>query len=419
MTSRERVLTTIEHREPDCIPIDFGGTFVSGMHITCVAALRDYYGLESHPVKLIDPHQVIGLIEPDLQQAMGVDVEGMVSRKTIFGYTNEGWKPWSLHGRLDVLVPADFNITTEVGGDILIYPEGDTSAPPSGRMPKDGFYFDSIIRQEPIDEAALDPEDNLEEYGPISDEDLDWLENQLQYARTTGRAVAGKVGGTSMGDIAWLPAPYLKHPKGIRDISEWYISVLTRPDYIHQVFSRQTEIALANLETIASRMGDKLDIITLCGADFGTQDSTFFSVETFRDLWLPYYKKINDWIHANTEWKIFKHSCGSVETYMEAFIDAGFDIINPVQCSAANMEPSALKDRYGDRITFWGGGVDTQQTLPFGTPEEVRAQVLRHCEIFAPGGGFIFNAVHNVQANTPVANMIAMLNAVHEFNGRK
>ena len=122
----------------------------------------------------------------------------------------------------------------------------------------------------------------------------------------------------------------------------------------------------------------------------------------FRELWLPYYKRICDWIHAHTAWKCFKHSCGSVERFYESFIEAGFDIVNPVQCSATGMDPEVLKAKYGDRLTFWGGGVDTQKTLPFGTPAEVREQVLRRCEIFAPGGGFVFNSIHNVQAGTPV-----------------
>jgi uroporphyrinogen-III decarboxylase len=142
-------------------------------------------------------------------------------------------------------------------------------------------------------------------------------------------------------------------------------------------------------------------------------------VKTFRTLWLPYYKRLCDWIHRNTTWKVFKHSCGSVERFYEAFIEAGIDVINPVQCSAAGMDAAYLKDKYGERLVFWGGGVDTQQVLPFGTPREVREQVLRRCEIFSRGGGFVFNAVHNVQAGTPIANIVAMIEAVKEFNGKR
>jgi uroporphyrinogen-III decarboxylase len=135
-------------------------------------------------------------------------------------------------------------------------------------------------------------------------------------------------------------------------------------------------------------------------------------------LWKPHYAEVCDWIHKNTSWKTFKHSCGSSERFFESMIDAGIDIVNPVQCSAKGMDPRKLKEKYKGRLVFWGGGVDTQQTLPFGTPAEVRAEVLERCEIFSQGGGFVFNAIHNVQANTPLENMVAMFAAVKEFNGR-
>ena len=164
-------------------------------------------------------------------------------------------------------------------------------------------------------------------------------------------------------------------------------------------------------------MGDKIDVAFICGTDFGTQRAQFCSVDQFREFYLPYYKKINDWIHSHTNWKTLKHSCGAVDPIIPLFIEAGFDALNPVQCSAAGMDPKHLKEEYGKDITFWGGGIDTQQILPFGTPEEVRKQVLERLEIFAPDGGYIFNSIHIVQCNTPVENIVAMIDAVHEFNG--
>jgi uroporphyrinogen-III decarboxylase len=209
----------------------------------------------------------------------------------------------------------------------------------------------------------------------------------------------------------------LTHPKGIRDVEEWYISTVTRRGLVHQIFEIQTDFALSNLERCAEAAGSVPDAVFICGTDFGTQTSTFCSPEVFRALWLPYYTRINDWIHAHTRWRTFKHSCGAVDPLIESFLDAGFDILNPVQCSATGMDPVALKKNYGDRLVFWGGGVDTQKTLPFGTPEEVRAEVLSRCEIFSQGGGFVFNTIHNVQAKSPIENVVAMIEAVHEFNG--
>jgi hypothetical protein len=417
LTSRERVLTSLSHRQPDRVPIDFGGTTVTSMHVSCVAALRDYFGLEKRLVKVYEPYQMLGMIDEDLKQAMGVDVEGIYRPKTSFGFRNRDWKPWRMPDGLEVLVSEEFRITADTNGDILIHPEGDLSAPPSGRMPKDGYFFDGIIRQPPIIEEELNPQDNLEEFKLLSQEDVEQLRQAAAQAYRTGRAVIMSSVGTALGDVALVPGPSLKHPRGIRDVAEWYMSTSSRRDYIHQVFSRQYEIGLENLKLMHQAVGHAVDAFFLCGTDFGTQTSAFCSVKTFRELYFPYYEKVNHWIHENTKWKIFKHSCGSVERFIPAFIEAGFDILNPVQCSATGMDPEHLKTNYGDRITFWGGGVDTQHVLPFGTPEEVRKQVLERCRIFSRNGGYVFNAIHNVQARTPVNNIVAMLKAVHEFNG--
>jgi uroporphyrinogen-III decarboxylase len=419
MTSRQRVLSALSHREPDRVPIDFGSTGVTGIHVSCIAALRDYFGLEKRLVKAHEPYQMLGILDEDLKQAMGVDVEGVSRPKTLFGFRNRDWKPWRMPDGLEVLVSEEFRVTTDTNGDVLIYPEGDLSAPPSGRMPKDGYFFDTIIRQAPIVEEDLNPEDNLEEFKPLENEDILQLQQAVAEAQSTDRAAILNVGGTAFGDIALVTAPFLKHPKGIRDVAEWYVSTSSRRDYIHSVFSGQSEIALENLERAHQAVGDAVDAIFVCGTDFGTQTSAFCSVKTFRELYFPYYKKLNDWIHRHTPWKTFKHSCGSVERFIPSFIEAGFDILNPVQCSAAGMDASHLKNSYGDRITFWGGGIDTQQVLPFGTPEEVHKQVLDRCRIFARNGGFVFNTIHNVQARTPVKNIVAMLEGVHEFNGVK
>jgi hypothetical protein len=417
MTSRERVRASLNHRHPDQVPIDFGSSSVTGMHASCVASLREYFGLERRLVRVFEPGQMLGWIDEDLKQVLGIDVEAIFPRKANYGLILDSWKPWRMPDGLEVLVPGNFQVTVHSNGDTLLHPHGDLAAPPSGRMPAGGYFFDAIIRQEPIDEDKLNPEDNVEEFGLLSEEDLGYLVQSATAAAATGRAVVGKF-GSGFGDIAVVPGVGLKYPKGIRDVSEWYMSIRSRPDYIHGVFSRQCDILLENLRRANARLGDLVDILYLCGTDFGTQRSTFCSAATFRELWFPYYKRINDWVHQNTNWKTFKHSCGSVVKFLDLFVEAGFDILNPVQVSAAGMDPQFLKSNYGSRLVFWGGGVDTQQTLAFGTPREVYDQVLRHCAIFSRDGGYVFNAVHNVQACTPVQNIVAMFQAVHEFQGR-
>ena len=418
LTSRERVTMALNHQEPDRVPLDLGGSPVSGMHVSVVYALRQALGLDAPgtPVKVVEPYQMLGEIAPDLIAALGVDVVPLGAPTTMFGFTNEGWKPWTTFDGTPVLVPEGFNTTPEPNGDLLMYPEGDQSAPPSGRMPSAGWYFDAIVRQPPIDEATLNVEDNLEEFVPLTDDDLAHFAREADYLYTqTDKAIFANFGGTAFGDIALVPATWLKHPKGIRDIEEWYVSTIARREYVWAIFERQCEIALANLEKLYAVAGDRVAVVMVTGTDFGAQTGPFISPKAYRSLYQPFHIRVNTWIHTHTPWKTFIHSCGSVYALIPDFIDAGFDILNPVQCSAAHMDPAALKQAFGDRITFWGGGVDTQKTLPFGTPDDVRREVRERLRIFAPGGGFVFNTIHNVQPLSPVENVLALYETVREY----
>lgn len=412
MTSKERVLAALAHREPDRVPVDFGASSVTGIHVKIVGALREHYGLAPGPVKVHEPYQMLGLVEEDLKQALGLDVDGVFGPETMFGYRNEDWTPWRLDDGTEVLMSGRFRWIKDANGDTLVFPKSDTSVPPSGRLPKGGWFFDSIIRQPPIDDDRLDPADNLEEFGPISEADLDHFDARTREAAASGRAVLATFGGLAIGDIALVPGPFMKNPRGIRDVEEWYVSTVTRPEHLHRIFEKQVDIGLANLERIAARVKDRVDVVFVCGTDFGTQQSTFCSVPSFRSLYMPHYKRINAWIHTHTPWKTFKHTCGAVEPLIPSLIESGFDILNPVQVSAAGMAAERLKDVYGRDIVFWGGGVDTQKTLMFGTPGQVRDEVRRRLEIFGRGGGYVFNAVHNIQANVPPANAIALFEAL-------
>jgi hypothetical protein len=415
-TSRERLQATLAHRAPDRIPVDFGSTPVTGIHVRIVEALGRELGLAWKPVKVIEPYQMLGEVDEALAEAMGVDVVGLSPRNTMFGFENAGWREYPLHWGQTVLVPAGFQTTVEPGGDTVIYPGGDRSARPSGRMPSSGFFFDTIIRQEPIDEAKLDPADNAEDFALCSEADLAYWRRVMAEHRASTRGLVVNVGGTALGDIALVPGPGVKNPRGIRDVAEWYMTTMMRQDYVHALFERQTEIALKNLETLYGIIGEAAQAIFLCGTDFGTQNSQFCSPETFAELWRPYYRRLNDWIHGHTGWKVFKHSCGAVVPLIPSLIDAGFDILNPVQINAEGMDPVRLKREFGSQLTFWGGGADTQKVLPFATPAEVEAHVLRQCETLGRDGGFVFTTVHNVQANVPVENVLAMLRALRRAN---
>ncbi len=414
-SSRDNFIKTINHQQPDKVVVDFGSTAVTGIHVLIVEKLRAYYGLEKKPVKVVEPYQMLGEIDRELVEAMDIDVIGLFSARNMFGVPNEGW---TLHKTLwgqDVLLPATFNYTYNDNGDILMYPEGDTSVPPSAMMPKSGYFFDALDRQKPIDESKLTVEDNLEEFGPITEKELAYWKDQVDSVDDNSKAVVASLGGTALGDIALVPAINLKKPKGIRGVEEWYISTLIREDFVKELYDRQTDIAIENLKLLHNVIGCKIDVVFTCGTDFGTQNSTFCSPETYDRIWLPYYRKVNDWIHQNTNWKTFKHSCGAVEPLLSHFIESGFDIINPVQINASGMDPKKLKKEYGDKLVFWGGGVDTQGVFAFGTPAQVKEQVKSECDILNKNGGFVFNTVHNIQANVPFENVVAMLDALKEL----
>ncbi len=414
-SSKQNFLKTINHQQPDKVVVDFGSTAVTGIHVLIVEKLREYYGLEKRPVKVIEPYQMLGEIDLDLLKAMDIDIIGLYGPKNMFGVPNENWKVHKTLWGQEVLFPEKFNYTYNSNGDILMYPEGDTSQPPSGMMPKTGYFFDALNRQEPIDDATLKVEDNLEEFSHITEDELKHWKNQVSTLKDDTKAVVASFGGTALGDIALVPAIGMKNPKGIRGVEEWYVSTLMREDFVKELYDRQTDIAIENLKLLKNAVGDKVDVVFTCGTDFGTQNSTFCSPDTYDRVWMPYYRKVNDWIHLNTNWKTFKHSCGAVESLMDHFIESGFDIINPVQINASGMDPKLLKKKYGDKLVFWGGGVDTQGAFAFGTPAQVKDQVREQCEILNKNGGFVFNTIHNIQANVPFANVVAMLDALKEM----
>lgn len=422
MTGRDRIVAALNHKSGE-LPVDFSATSVTGLHVSVVAELRHHYGLPDEPVKVWRPYQMLGEVDDDLAAIMHADALGVAPSRNMFGYANDNWKEWRTPWGQVVLVGGGFEVDEFPDGSVEIYPRGDRSAPRSGRMPAGGYYFDSIIRQPPIVELDLRVEDNLEEFGPITHQDLRYFEKAAGELGATGKlspekAAVFNFGGTGLGDIAVVPGPSLPHPKGIRDVEEWYISTVTRTDHIREIFARQTDIAMANLEHVHSVVGETPDMVYICGTDFGTQNSQFCSVDLFNDIWAPSYTRINSWIHANTTWKTFKHSCGAIKPLIESFIECGFDVLNPVQIGASGMDPAVLKREYGDRIVFWGGGIDTQATLPFGTPDEVRDEVRRNVDTFLPGGGYVFNAIHNIQAHTPIENLVAMIDAIAEYRSR-
>ena len=416
MTSKQRLQATLNHTQPDKMVIDFGSTAVTGIHCNVIQGLREHYGLKDIPVRVIEPFQMLGEVDRELQEIIGVDVLPLFGSRNMFDIDetilHEQITPWGQK----VLIARDIDMTPDINGDIFIYAKGDRTFPPSAAMPGGCYFTNAIERQREIDDTNLNIEDNLEEIGHISDADLQFFAKQVDLFNPLENGIVASFGSTALGDVAFIPGMGLSNPKGIRSVSEWYMSTLIRQDYINEIFEKQTDIAISNYKKLWKTLGSKVDVVFTCGTDFGTQDSQFCSPETFSELWLPHYKRMNDWIHENTTWKVFKHSCGAILPILPGIIEAGFDIVNPLQINAKDMDSASIKAEFGADLTFWGGGIDTQRILPNATTQEIRTHVLKQCEVLAKNGGFVFNAVHNIQANVPIVNLVATFEAIKEFN---
>ena len=418
-TSRERFLQTINHQDPGDVVVDLGAASTTGIHAEALSNLRRYLGLSPKRERISEPFQLLGEVDEEMRKALGIDIVGIGTNWTIYGFENTGWKTWHLPQGLEVEVPKDFVYTVDHKNNTYMYPCGDIHAKPVAKLPAGGYFFDNVDHTagEFDEETASARKDFRDDYAVYTDSQLRFMEEQINYYyKNTDYALFVAAALTAMGDMAYIPGPAQKLPRGIRSPEDWLVAHYTVPEYVHECYEMQLETAMKNVKLLKEAAGNKIQAVFVSGTDLGTQRSQYISNDMYREFYLPYHKKLNDWIHQNTEWKVFFHSCGAIEKLMPELYEAGVDILNPLQCSADGMDPVMLKEKWGDKFVFWGGGVDTQKTLPFGTPEEVYAEVLERLKIFAPGGGFVFNTIHNIQGPTKPENIYAMFEAVRDYN---
>lgn len=393
MTSRERVIKAINFQEPDRVPVDFGGMRSTGITPGAYAALTRYLGFELPPPKVYDPVQILAEIEEPILQRLGIDVIPLDWERIAFNIPNRDWKPWQLFDGTPVQVPGNFNpvMTTDGAWEIVI--GGKTVA----RMPRGSHYFDILA----------DP------YQRRKPEDFTWpahRDDELEYMRERSRwlydntdyAILGAIFGTVF--MTCFPSGF----------DEWLCDMLIDPDYVQAVLDQIVTNTIVDIRRYHEAVEDRV-IAVLFADDLGTQRSEFIRPDVFADVVAPHYKRICTWVHENTPYKVFLHSCGSIYHLIEILIDCGIDILNPIQTAAANMDPVCLQQEFGGRIVFWGGGCDTQHTLSFGTPADVEKQVQERVQIFAPGGGFVFTQEHNVQDGVPPENVVTMFDTVQRI----
>jgi uroporphyrinogen decarboxylase len=393
MTSRERVLTALQHKEPDKVPIDFGGMRSTGIMAIAYNHLKKLLGITRGETRVYDVMQQLAEPEKEILDLFEVDV---VDLSNSFGEYGESWREWTLPdgsiGRLPGhLHPYRENADWTFEQDSRKY-----------RMPEGCLYFEFY---QPILEHASSSKDiDSVPWSYFADEELKRLEQKAKHLyKDTDYAIMGGFGGN-----------ILEGGQELRGWSNFMVDLVANRSFAEDLMDKLVEVYIVNLKGYLQAVGDYIQLIQM-GDDLGTQDGPQLSPDMYRELIKPRHKTIYQYVKQHSKVYVFLHTCGSVYQLISDFIDEGVDVLNPVQTSAAQMDPRKLKSEYGDKITFWGGGCDTQSVLPRGTPDEIAAHVKERIEIFAPGGGFVFTQIHNVQADVPPENVVAMFGAVKKY----
>lgn len=399
MTSRERILLTLKHKEPDRVPIDLGGMRSSGIHAIAYNKLKGYLNCEDKSVKIFDLGQQLAVVDDEIRKRVTSDVAELKRLDGGFGTRINSWKQIDLF--LDggeYYVPTDFNPKVLADGSFAIEIEGKIVA----LMPKGGYYFDS--RHAPLANASEPKEIDIILSNRITDEELDFLEAQAKELKNnTDCAILGSFGGN-----------FIEEGHALFGYQEFMERLILDKPLIEYFLNKLEEKYLEEIERYLNRVGKYIDIIVL-GDDYGTQEGLQISPEMFRQLFKPHLKALCDFIEKRSDVYIFLHSCGAVSKLIPDFIDAGIQILNPVQTSAKGMSPEFLKREFGKDIVFWGGGCDTQRILPFGTLEEVENDVKKRIDIFAPKGGFVFAAIHNIQQEVSPEKCLKLFDTARNY----
>ena len=388
------------------MPIDLSGMRASGISAVLYDRLKRRMGFDT-PTKTFDPLQILGEVEIEFLDRVHADVVPLdVGAARWAGQAAEAGVEKTLFDGTHVFWPPGTRITEDADGSWVMH---GAEGAPFARMPRNGFYFDFI--RPPMSGRRIDP-DAFQPPNTVPDEELAEIAERARFLHdNTDKAILGWGASVTFVGLSSLLAANIT--QGALD--EWLVMLMTEKETAHELMGRYVDAAIACMTLYHEAVGDRCFAWGVASDDAGTQRGEVLAPELFAEMIKPHYRRLCDWVHTHTHWKTFLHSCGSIYHYIPHWIEAGIDILNPVQIAAANMEPERLKKEFGGRIVFWGGGCDTQRVLPLGTPDDIREHVRRNIEVFAPGGGFVFTQVHNIQQDVPMANVEAMLAAAYEF----
>ena len=397
MNHRQRVLSALRHTEPDRLPIDLGGTQVSGIMAVTYQELRKYYGLPPGRTRVLDVYQMTAVVEQDLRERLGVDTF------PVWGQP-QAWRSGRLPNGAPAEFPAKFNPQLLPGGtQVVTNPSGQVIL----KMPADGFYFDSVY--EPLADAqsisdidrCLDDIEAIDEPEHL-DQSYQSLASQARQLRQEGDYfLVGYFGGHIMYAAQML-----------RGWQNFLMDLLVKPSFAEALMDRILEAHLRRFDRFMASFGQYVDLIEF-DEDLGMQDRPLMKPSVYRRMLKPRQKQLFAYARAHSQAHLLLHSDGAIAEFFPDLIEMGIDAVNPIQVSAAGMDTRFLKREYGADITFWGGACNSQAVLPLGTPSEVEREVKRRIDDLAPGGGFVFAPIHNIQANVPPANIAAMFETAH------
>ena len=378
MTSRERLLTALNHKQPDRVPIDFGG-FQTGIHKKAYEQLLDYLGIQED-IAILDPVQQLAKPGEQVLQRFRVDTRYIVAHG-----------PDNFKGGIE-LNTRDGKLWHDLKDEFGVI----WSMPDEQQL-----YMD--ISFHPLAEATIkDVQDYPFPNGGDPTRFTNLREQALHIRKETPYALCTGIGGVVY-ETCWY----------MRGMEQWFIDLMTNPAFCEVLLDKILQFWLDYYSEFLKEVGDLVDVVMI-GDDLTGQSGPLFSPKLYRHIVKPRQKKLVQHIKSLTKAKVWYHTCGSCAEYIPDLIDNGIDILNPVQIGLVNMDAKTLKEKFGDQITFWGGAIDTQHVLPFAGPDKVKDQVRNNVEIFKQGGGYVFNNVHNIQAGVPSENIVALFDAAFE-----
>ncbi len=409
MTSRERVRRAVNFEPVDRVPIDLGGMKASTIGVKAYNGVKRELGIAT-PTRIWDPKFMVACVEEAVLERVGGDVVPLDTSSVLDALRPEReWLPMTLYPGAEGLLPPGTRIGTDEQGRWALLDSA--GAATSLRMPREGYYFDDISFNTPG--ATIDP-DAFHPVGGFTDELLEAMRTRAAYLHdNTDYAMLGWGGGVCFLGMSLITDRASNVTQGLP--SEVMMMLMSEKETCHEMMGRSVDASIACMSQLWEAVGDRCFAWGIAADDSGTQRGEFIRPELWAEMIKPHYARLCDWIHRHTSWKTYFHCCGSIYHLIPHLIEAGVDILNPIQTSAANMDAERLAAEFGGRIVFWGGGCDTQSVLPAGTPEEVREHVKQRLGVFKPTGGYVFNQVHNIQPNVPTENVIAMLDAAREF----